>query len=260
MTAAEQVEGRSPRWGLPDVFIGVVGSWVLSLVVFAVMVVLTGLEFGGETGTGSYLGRYGMGDALGVERTDPAPPLWTLPVGQLGLWAGMAGTVVVSATRRGNGLRSDFGWSMRASDVPIGLFVGVFVQVVVLWLMYAPFQLWFDFDLGEPARALTDRAVTPIDITLLMLGVVVGAPIVEELFFRGLALRAFERRWGPVRGVLASSVLFGAVHLQWLQFPGLVAFGIITALLVRRYGRLGPAIWAHISFNLMAVVSLIWLA
>ncbi|WP_419919889.1 CPBP family intramembrane glutamic endopeptidase [Candidatus Poriferisocius sp.] len=259
MTPAWQGEEREVRWGLPDVFIGVVVSWVAAVVVLLAILALSGQETGGETGTGSYVGRYGVGDALGVERVDPALPLWTLPVGQLGLWAGLAVTAVVAATRRGNGLRRDFGWSMRASDVPIGLAFGVFAQVVVVWLIYAPFQLVFDFDVSEAARAITDRAATPGDIALVMLGVVVGAPIFEELFFRGLALRAFERRWGPVAGVLASSVLFGAVHLQLLQFPALVAFAIIAAMLVRRYGRLGPAIWAHIGFNLVAVVNLIWL-
>lgn len=260
VTAADQSERREIRWGLPDVFIGVVVSWVAAVVVLVVVLALVGLDTGGETGTGSYIGRYGLSDSLDAERSDPALPLWTLPVGQVGLWAGLAVTAIVAATRRGNGLRRDFGWSMRASDVPIGLATGLFAQVVVVWLIYAPFQLVFDFDVSEAARAITDRAASASDIALVMLGVVVGAPIFEELFFRGLTLRAFERRWGTVVGVLGSSALFGAVHLQPLQFPALMAFGIITALLVRRYGRLGPAIWAHVGFNLVAVVNLIWLA
>ena len=240
-------------------FIGLVVSWVAAVVVFLVVVAVTGLETGGETGTGSYVGRYGLGDALGLDRSDPALPLWTLPVGQAGLWAGLGLTAVVAATWRGNGLRRDFGWSMRARDVPVGLAFGLFAQTFVVWLIYAPFQQFFDFDVSEAARQITDRAATGGDIALVMLGVVVGAPIFEELFFRGLTLRAFQRKWGTVAGVLVSSVIFGAVHFQPLQFPALVAFGIIAALLVQRYQRLGPAIWAHIGFNLLAVVNLIWL-
>ena len=260
MAVVEQSEQQEVRWGLPDVFIGLVVSWVAAVVVFLLVVVATGLETGGETGTGSYVGRYGLGDTLDVERSDPALPLWTLPVGQAGLWAGLALAAIVAATWRGNGLRRDFGWSMRMRDIPVGLAFGLFAQTFVVWLIYAPFQQFFDFDVSEAARSITDRAATPGDIALVMLGVVVGAPIFEELFFRGLALKAFERKWGTVWGVLASSVLFGAAHLQLLQFPALVAFGIIAALLVRRYGRLGPAIWAHVGFNLVAVVNLIWLA
>lgn len=259
VAAAHQRKAREIRWGLPDVFIGVVVSWVAAVVVFLVVLAAVGLETGGETGTGSYVGRYGLSDSVRAERSDPALPLWTLPVGQIGLWAGFALTAFVAGTLRGNGLRRDFGWSMRARDIPVGLAVGVFAQIAVVWLIYAPFQQFFDFDVSEAARQITDRAATGGDIALVMLGVVVGAPIFEELFFRGLALRAFERKWGAAVGVLASSALFGAVHLQLLQFPALMAFGIIAALLVRRYQRLGPAIWAHIGFNLLAVINLIWL-
>ena len=260
MAATERTRAREIRWGLPDVFIGVVVSWVAAVVVFFVVLAAVGLDTGGETGTGSYVGRYGLSDAIGQGRGDPALPLWTLPVGQIGLWGGFALTTLVAGTLRGRGLRRDFGLSVKASDVPVGLLVGVFAQIAVVWLIYAPFQQFFDFDVSEAARQITDRAATGSDIALVMLGVVVGAPIFEELFFRGLVLRAFERKWGTITGVLASSALFGAVHLQLLQFPALMAFGIIAALLVRRYQRLGPAIWAHVGFNLIAVINLIWLA
>ncbi len=259
MAAVKQSRERGIRWGLPDVFIGLVISWVAALVVLLVVLAAAGLDPGEETGTGAYVGRYGLGDALNQERSDPALPLWTLPVGQLGLWAGLGLTAVVAAVFRGNGLRRDFGWSMKASDVPVGLAFGVFAQIFVVWLIYAPFQQFFDFDVSEAARQITDRAASGSDIALVMLGVVVGAPIFEELFFRGLTLRAFERKWGAVAGVLVSSALFAGAHFQLLQFPALMAFGIIAALLVKRYKRLGPAIWAHIGFNLIAVVNLIWL-
>ena len=241
-------------------FIGVVFSWVAAVVVFFVVLAAIGLDAGGETGTGSYVGRYGLNDAMGQERSDPALPLWTLPVGQIGLWGGFALTTLVAGTLRGTGLRRDFGLSMKASDVPVGLLVGVFAQIAVVWLIYAPFQQFFDFDVSEAAREITDRAATGSDIAFLALGVVIGAPIFEEIFFRGLVLQAFERKWGAVAGVLASSALFGAVHLQLLQFPALMAFGVIAAVLVRRYQRLGPAIWAHIGFNLVAVITLVWVA
>ena len=249
---------REIRWGLPDVFIGVVVSWVAAVVVLVAVLAAFGLETGAETGTGSYVGRYGLSDSFNVDRSDPALPLWTLPAGQIGLWGGFALVAVVAGTFRGTGMRRDFGLSMKASDVPVGLLFGVFAQFVVVLLIYAPFQQFFDFDVSEAARQITDRVATPGDIAIVMLGVVVGAPIFEELFFRGLTLRAFERKWGAVAGVLASSAIFGAVHLQLLQFPALMAFGIIAALLVKRYKRLGPAIWAHVGFNLTAVINLIW--
>jgi membrane protease YdiL (CAAX protease family) len=52
-------------------------------------------------------------------------------------------------------------------------------------------------------------------------------------------------------------VLFGVVHFQPADTVFLAAFALVPALLTVRYGRLGPAIWAHVAFNLFAVMSLL---
>ena len=91
--------------------------------------------------------------------------------------------------------------------------------------------------------------------------VVVGliAPICEEVFFRGLLFRSFEKRLGAWWALGLSSVLFAATHGQLLQFVPLIAAGAVFGYLVVRTGRLGPAIVAHMAFNLTTVVSLLWL-
>ena len=87
-------------------------------------------------------------------------------------------------------------------------------------------------------------------MVVLFLIIVVLAPVIEELFFRGLLLRALERRFGSGWAIAGSSGLFGLSHVQGIQLPALVMFGAIAAwLTVRSGGRLGPAIFAHIGFN-----------
>ena len=253
MAVVEQSEQREVRWGLPDVFIGLVVSWVAAVVVFLLVVVVTGLETGGETGTGSYVGRYGLGDSLDVERSDPALPLWTLPVGQAGLWAGLALAAVVAATWRGNGLRRDFGWSMRMRDVPVGLAFGLFAQTFVVWLIYAPFQQFFDFDVSEAARSITDRAATPGDIALVMLGVVVGAPIFEELFFRGFVMQGLTRHMTPVKAALLSSVLFALAHVRPVTYAPIFLIGLVLAFVFLKTRSLPLAMAAHAIYNAIVV-------
>nr|MBA3303816.1 CPBP family intramembrane metalloprotease [Acidimicrobiia bacterium] len=110
---------------------------------------------------------------------------------------------------------------------------------------------------GETAEELTGEASGAFGVALLVLMVAVIAPLLEELFYRGLWLRAIERRFGRVVAVVGSSVLFGAAHLQPFDFPALAGFGAIAAVLTVRSGRLGPALWAHVAFNLTAVISLL---
>jgi membrane protease YdiL (CAAX protease family) len=44
-------------------------------------------------------------------------------------------------------------------------------------------------------------------------------------------------------------VVFGAVHLQPVEFPGLFAFALLLGYVYRRTGRLGMCITTHMAFN-----------
>ncbi len=88
-----------------------------------------------------------------------------------------------------------------------------------------------------------------------------GAPLVEELFFRGLLLRSIQKRLGSTWAIVGSSVFFGLAHPQDLPFDAqivimasLAAFGAALAALAVKTGRLGPGIVAHASFNLISLV------
>lgn len=95
----------------------------------------------------------------------------------------------------------------------------------------------------EFERAFSDAGLVRFGFTVLV------APIVEELVFRGFIYRAFEREWGWLRGMLATSVLFGLYHPYfWSTF----ASSIVFTCLLRRTGTLWAPILAHTTFNLMA--------
>src|SRR3546814_14754915 len=55
--------------------------------------------------------------------------------------------------------------------------------------------------------------------------IVIAAPIIEELFFRGIILEGLLQRYSPVKSIILSSILFGIVNLNPWTF--------IIALLVR---------------------------
>ncbi len=185
-------------------------------------------------------------------------PLWLLAVAQVPLWASLlVGTVLVSRRQGTGDLRRDYGLVVRPIDAAIGLPVGVLAQLVGVWLVYQPlFWIFGEFDVSGEAKKITDRG-TGLGIVLLVLIVVIGAPIVEELFFRGLLLRSLEGRIANGLALVVSSVLFGAAHLQPIQFPALVFIGLVLGWLAQRFGRLGPSMFAHLGFNLVTVIVLV---
>ncbi|MFZ4519004.1 MAG: CPBP family intramembrane glutamic endopeptidase [Microthrixaceae bacterium] len=222
------------RWGLGDVVLGFALGQALAIVATAVA-----LGVGGWSADGI--------------------PLWAGAVLQIPLWAGWI-VAVVLAGRKGDGVGRDFGVAARWTDVPLGLGLGVAMQVVVVPLVYFPLLRLLDLstdDLSAPARELSDKAQGTWGWILLALIVVIGAPLAEELFYRGLLLQSLRKRgMSDTVACLVSGAVFGAVHFQLLQFLGLFLLGTLLAALVVRTGRLGPAVVTHAAFNAATVVIL----
>lgn len=209
-------------------------------------------------GPGGYLGRAASQAADGAGISAPGIPIWLTAVLQVPLWLGLLGVPLWAARVKGKGLKADFGWQQESADIPLGLMVGVLTQFVLVPLVYLPLLWLIDLDeVDDAARQLTDRVSGSLDVVLLVLIVGIGAPIVEEIFYRGLLFRSLDRRAGRIVAIAASSVLFGVSHLQGLQLPALIMFGLVAAALVHIYDRLGPAIWAHIGFNMTTVIVLL---
>jgi membrane protease YdiL (CAAX protease family) len=132
----------------------------------------------------------------------------------------------------------------------------VATQAVALPVLYWPIRRLIDGDPGASARQLVGEAQGVGDAALLIVATAIMAPLVEELFFRGLLLRSLHRRFGPTAAAVVSAVLFALVHRQPLAFPGLMLFGLIAAGLALRTGRLGPSWALHAGFNLTTLMML----
>jgi membrane protease YdiL (CAAX protease family) len=133
-------------------------------------------------------------------------------------------------------------------------------QLILVPLLNLPLITLFDLDtdkLDDPATSLSDRADSPIGVILLILVVVIGAPIVEEIFYRGLLQRSLLRLLPAPAAIGLTAVVFGASHLQLLQLPALILFGAVAGVLAHRSGRLGPSIFCHMAFNAVTVIALL---
>lgn len=225
------------RWGLGDFLVGVVGGYALASLFAALWYAVTGdaeLNLAGQA------------------------------FSQVGLWSAMVGTTVVASRRKGAGtLSEDFGLRARWSDLGIGAVLGLATQVLVLpGIGFLLRPLLGQPEVSGPAQDLLDRAQGPAFLGLVV-SVAVGAPIVEELFFRGLLLRSLQRRVPDWAAVGASAVAFGIAHGSALPVDAVIlvmvsltVFGAILAVLAIRTGRLGPCIVTHAVFNLFTLLYL----
>src|SRR5690606_16790940 len=112
---------------------------------------------------------------------------WRL-LGNVGLWVGLVGVTLWAVRTKGSNLRDDLGLRFEAGDVPLGLVVGAIGFGAVQLLMWPIAALVGSEAVSAPARSLSDSASGPLGVAALIVMVVVIAPFVEELFYRGLAL------------------------------------------------------------------------
>jgi uncharacterized protein len=227
----------APRWGLGDFLLAFLAALVLTNLVAVVVLELTGR----------------------ADESFDDLPLTYIALLQVPQWGATLGITWWAVRRKGNGLVRDLGLRVEGRDVPTGLAIGAATQLFLVPLLYFPILRLLDRtpdDVAEAARDLTDKA-TGVGVLLLVLVVVFLAPVVEEIFYRGLLLRSLERRLGRGWALAVSSVVFGLAHRQALQLPALVLFGVVAGLLAQRHGRLGPAIFAHIAFNAVTVIVLV---
>ena len=251
-----------PWWGMGDMALWWFVAQIVGGIGFTLIIAMsgyTGQPPGPGGRVGEVVGRLSLGQAPTVTPSVSDLPLHWYVLLQTPFWLGLVAGPVYAVKRKGRSLREDFGIWMTWKDIPIGLAVGVFTQVVLVTILY---QIAFVFigrqDVSAEAQKLTERATTPLQIVMLFVIVGLGAPIVEEVFYRGLAQHAIARRFGPIAGILGSALFFAVVHGQSLQFPALLMFGLILSGLVHRFGRLGPSIWAHIGFNMVTAVTLVF--
>ena len=186
-----------------------------------------------------------------------APPWWSNALSLVGLWVGFGGAIVY-AGQPGRLAAWDDRWRVRPSDA-LFVLVGVACQGIVA-VAYAPFHAK---GLSNPVHHLFDSAH---GFTLVALGVmsVLLAPLLEEMFFRGVLFRALRQalgsdasRYSTALAVVISAVLFALAHGEPLQFAGLAFLGVVLAVLVQRTARLVPSVITHASFNAVAFAALV---
>jgi uncharacterized protein len=251
---------EKPRYGAGALILVFLGAQLLSSIAYLVATSRTTYDFAVPAGVGAAVGQASAKFATQQNLVvSVPPPLWLTALLQLPLWFGLGAIPIWFAIKRGRGVVADLGLRMRRIDIPIGLAVGVFCQLVMVPLIYVVLSKIIGVkDVSAAARQLTDRASSPISIILLFLIVGIGAPVAEEIYFRGMAQTIFGRRLSPMWAVFAAAAFFAVTHLQPLQFPALLAFGVVLGVMRWRSGRLGPSIWAHLGFNIVAAASLVF--
>ena len=180
------------------------------------------------------------------------PTTFVVALSALGLWLPFVFMLRWVARRAGTDFRTYFGLRFAKIDW-LGIPLGVFCQVVLMNVVNWPLNKWWPETFNPErietrARDLVDNAQGAWFIVLFVV-VVIGAPFVEELVYRGFIQGGLQTRIGSTWALIITSAWFAVVHMEPIEFPGLFAFAIVLGLCYRRTQRVGLSIVTHLAFN-----------
>lgn len=222
----------------------------------ALGVLLLAYLLGGAAGSTASAGLDGpLGDAAGLA-------VFSLVLGLAALgWP---------AARRGiAGVRAALGPAPAAAHLGAGVGIGLVCGLVLNLLLPPLLEVLLErvgLDPPTVQESARQALTEPASRLVAAVGVMVVAPLGEELCFRGVVFRALRRHLGLVVAGLASALVFAGLHTVGHSLLGAVyllvslgVVGVVLAVLVERQRHLWGAVLAHAVFNAVAVGA-IWAA
>ena len=107
---------------------------------------------------------------------------------------------------------------------------------------------------GSPGFDAHTETITSPPLWQMALVAIVMAPISEELLLRGVAYPLLRTRCSVWVSIAATTVVFGIIHANLVQFIATMPLAIIAALIYEHTRHLGYAIGAHMLFNVLSLV------
>lgn len=99
------------------------------------------------------------------------------------------------------------------------------------------------------------RDASPMRLVIAALVVGFLAGTAEEVLFRGFMQTRLTARWGPVAGVVVTSLCFGLVHFDIAQGSSAVLLGLFLGAITEWSGSLRPAIICHVTNNVLGTLA-----
>jgi len=222
-----------PRWGFGDVAITLLGTIVLGI---AVVILTEPLRSKGGTAEA-----------------------WSYIVLLVVPWACLAGWPLHAARTKGNGPKLDYGLSLNRRDFGIGV-LGGFVALIVADIVATITEKVvgpFDSAVGDLALSMT-KGSPPL--VVLALCTAFGAPIVEELAFRGLVFGSFRRLGTSVAvSVVSTAAVFAGFHLEAVRFPLLFTIGLVLGTVRATTNSTAASMVSHMVVNIPGALGILLL-
>ena len=114
---------------------------------------------------------------------------------------------------------------------------------------------YFSLDqLSPETERIFDVIFKGNSLPMLLLGIGIVGPIMEELIFRGLVFNELRRNIPVAAAVVLQGILFGAMHMNISQFLYAAPLGILFGCIYVWTGSILSTMLVHMFFNGMGII------
>ena len=100
-------------------------------------------------------------------------------------------------------------------------------------------------------------ATTPLGYAFFAIAVLIFAPIMEELFFRGIIFQKLAVQRSTGKALLWSAVIFSLIHFR-TDLISLFTFGVTLAILYFQTKQIAVPIFCHFAYNSIVTIQVVY--
>lgn len=127
----------------------------------------------------------------------------------------------------------------------LGMSAAISVNVIVSISQIARFS---------PKYQEVSQAIYSGSLFMEVVSAVIAAPILEELFFRGMIYKRLRDMVNVKAAVIISALFFGAFHGNLVQFVYAFIIGLMIAYVYEKFKTIWASIIFHVGANLISVL------
>jgi hypothetical protein len=149
-------------------------------------------------------------------------------------------------------------------------FITLILSFPPLYALFYLFDAWFRWmnytaPMGQNAvNFLIQAKQNPLTLSVAIVSIVIGAPLVEEFIFRGVFQSFFRKKKGAVASIFITSLFFSFFHFSVVQgienlsiLANLFLLSLYLGFVYEKTRSLYAPITLHVTFNLINVIKIL---
>lgn len=182
---------------------------------------------------------------------------WVILLGFILQWVAILGPMLILTWRKYGFKFRDFGFRKIGVKELVMAVIGAYLLylginfILSIIIVFSGLKIP-GYQIQESLAPSFDSSSTAVLVGFGM--IILFAPVIEEMFFRGFILRTLSNKWGVTVGNVVTALVFSSFHYPWQSFIPIFILGLIINSLVIKHESIWPAVAFHVMNNAIAFI------